>query len=86
MFHRELCYRELKRLGGRFTRQLLELLVWREYAPDEQSLFLDMMQTCGVCFVYRKADDKAGIEAEYIATDLQPERAEVEDALAEKMV
>ena len=84
VFHRELCYRELKRLGGRFTRSLLELLVWREYSPDEQQLFLDMMQTCGVCFVYRKADDKAGIEAEYIAPDLLPERAEVEEALAEK--
>ena len=43
VFNREKCYRELKRLRGRFTRPLLELLVWGEHSVAEQRLFLGMM-------------------------------------------
>ena len=82
VFNREKCYRELKRLRGRFTRPLLELLVWGGYPELEQRLFLDMMLSCGVCFVHRgerygERDD----DTEYIAPDLLPEREAVQAEL-----
>ena len=41
-----------------------------------------MMRSCGVCFVRRKADAKAGVEAEYIAPELLPRRNEIEREIA----
>ena len=84
VFHREHCYRQLKQWRGRFTRPLLALLAWRDYAEAEQQLFLDMMTTCGIVFIHRPADKAAGIEAEYIAPDLLPDQAEVAEELAER--
>jgi internalin A len=75
LFHREKCYRELKRLGGRFTRSLLDMLVWQAHSADEQALFIDMMQSCGLCFTHKPGNKD--VEAEYIAPDLLPARAEV---------
>jgi internalin A len=69
-------------LRGRFTRSLLETLVWREHARPDQELFLDMMRACGVCFVHREGDLKAGVEAEYIAPELLPSRTEIEREIA----
>ena len=40
-----------------------------------------MMESCGICFEVREGDEKAGIEAEYIAPDLLPERAAVQTEL-----
>ena len=48
----------------------------------DQELFLDMMRSCGVCFVRRKGDAKAGVEAEYIASELLPPRKEIEREIA----
>jgi len=76
LFHREKCYRELKRLGGRFTRSLLDMLVWQAHSADEQALFLDMMESCGLCFTHKPGNED--VEAEYIAPDLLPARADVE--------
>ncbi|WP_051013889.1 COR domain-containing protein [Pararhodospirillum photometricum] len=60
--------------GGTFTRILLGL-VWDEaYTPEEQALFLAMMQSCGICFEKLPGDPKAGTEASYLAPDLLPER------------
>jgi internalin A len=84
VFHRERCYRQLRQWRGRFTRPLLELLVWKDYAEAEQRLFLDMMTTCGIVFIHRPADEAAGIEAEYIAPDLLPDKTEVAEELAER--
>ncbi|MGZ8951122.1 MAG: leucine-rich repeat domain-containing protein [Methylobacter sp.] len=84
VFHREKCYQELKRLGGRFSRSLLEMLVWQDYSESEQRLFLDMMQSCGICFVYKEGDQHLGIEAEYMAPELLPSKAELAAELAEK--
>jgi internalin A len=84
VFHRERCYRQLRELRGRFTRPLLELMVWQDYGVEEQRLFLDMMTSCGIVFIHRPADSAAGIEAEYIAPELLPERNEVADELAER--
>jgi internalin A len=84
VFHREKCYQELKRLGGRFSRSLLEMLVWQDYSESEQQLFLDMMQSCGICFVYKEGEQHLGIEAEYMAPELLPSKAELAAELVEK--
>lgn len=81
VFNREKCFRELKRLKGRFTRPLLELLVWREHSRREQELFLRMMVSSGVCFACRKAPDNDLDAIEYVAPDLLPERSAVDDEL-----
>lgn len=82
MFNREKCYRELKRLRGRFTCPLPELLVWGDHSEAEQRLFLDMMLSCGVRFVHRglphvQRDD----DTECIAPELLPERDAVQAEL-----
>jgi len=79
VFHREKCYTKIKRQHGRFTRSDLAEWIWDDagYSVAEQELFLSMMQSCGVCFEYRHPERAKNIEAEYIAPDLLPERAEV---------
>jgi internalin A len=47
----------------------------------EQRLFLDMMQSCGICFVHRRGPYGDGDATEYIAPDLLPERSAVQDEL-----
>ncbi|POZ52408.1 leucine-rich repeat domain-containing protein [Methylovulum psychrotolerans] len=84
VFQRGSCYRELQRLRGRFSRTLLALLVWRDYSDAEQRLFLDMMQSCGICFVHKHGDRQLGTEDEYIAPELLPDKAAVASELAEK--
>ena len=81
VFNREKCWRELKRLRGRFTRPLLELLVWGDHSVAEQKLFLDMMRSCGICFVHRRGPTREDDATEYIAPDLLPERSAVQDEL-----
>jgi internalin A len=49
VFHRQKCYKQLRQLGGRFTRPLLEALVWDGYSVEEQKLS-GMMESCGICF------------------------------------
>jgi internalin A len=82
VFNRQKCWRELRRLRGRFTRPLLELLVWGKHSVAEQQLFLDMMRSCGICFVHREGPDRDDDATEYIAPDLLPEQHEVRDELA----
>jgi internalin A len=80
VFDRKRCYRQLLWMRGRFTRALLDSLVWREHGIEEQKLFLTMMRSCGICFVHREAGD----DTEYVALDLLPERSTVAAELAEK--
>ena len=82
VFNRTERYHQLQRLKGRFTRPDLQTLVWRDYATKDQELFIDMMRSCGVCFVHRQSDAGAKIEAEYIAPELLPSRREVERDIA----
>ncbi|MBI5817569.1 MAG: TIR domain-containing protein [Verrucomicrobia bacterium] len=82
VFDRKQSYPHILGQNGRFTRSLLEMMVWREYSEREQQLFLSLMQTCGICFVYRKENKRLGLETEYIAPDLLPEKASVQDQLA----
>jgi len=69
-------YTIIRRQGGHFTRCLLGQTLWDAdyYTKDEQDLFLSMMRSCGICFENRPGDDDAGLEADYIAPDLLPER------------
>jgi internalin A len=88
VFEREKCYRQLKRLRGRFTRPLLEALAWEGRSVAEQRLFLSMMESCGICFAHRGAGARGAYgrddDTEYIAPDLLPGRAEVQAELDEK--
>jgi internalin A len=81
VFNRQRCYRQLRQLGGRFARPLLESLVWDDHSVDEQKLFLSMMVSCGICFVHRhRTDDDE--EDQFIAPDLLPDRGEVQGEIA----
>jgi internalin A len=84
VFDRTKSYDQLRRLGGRFFRSLLEALVWRDHSRPDQELFLEMMCACGVCFVHRKGDAKLGVEPEYIAPELLPLRKEIEREIAQR--
>jgi internalin A len=81
IFHRERCFKELKKQKGRFTRELLEMLIWwdhakdaAKYTPDEQKVFLGMMENCGICFKVRELSEG---EWEYIAPELLAEFSDV---------
>ena len=74
----------MQRLQGRFTRSLLDLLVWQNHGIEEQKLFLSMMKSCGICFVHRRGADQDDDDTEYIAPDLLPERKMVQAELQEK--
>jgi internalin A len=55
---------------GRFNREDLEVLIWSAYTPEEQKIFLGMMESCGICFKVRELSHD---EWEYIAPELLPE-------------
>src|SRR3984893_3624583 len=81
VFNRDKCYKMLRQQRGRFTRSLLELLVWQNYGQEEQELFLSMRQSCGICFPLKLGDAELGIETEYVAPDLLPQKATIQDEL-----
>jgi internalin A len=83
VFHREKSLRWLQRSRGRFTRSDRLDLIWQDYSRAEADLFISMMESCGIRFTYKDARQDSE-EAEYIAPDLLPERAEIETELAEK--
>ena len=82
VFEREKSYRQIAGMGGRFNRSFLDVTVWSEYTADEQELFLSLMQSAGVCFLRRRADEKMGLQAEYVAPDLLPEKGAIIDQLS----
>ena len=86
VFQRQKSYRHLRFTGGRFTRPLLEDLVWSGYSLAEQQLFLSMMQQCGICFVHRCGlnQEQVDDDTEYLAPDLLPERSTVQTQIEEK--
>jgi internalin A len=55
---------------GRFSRADLEALICSGYKPEEQKIFLAMMESCGICFRVRKFPNN---EWGYIAPELLPE-------------
>jgi internalin A len=76
VFHRQDCYRQLLALGGRFTKDLLNSLAWQEYSHAEQALFLSMMLSSGMAFVYREEDESS--KTSFVVPDLLPQRSECE--------
>jgi internalin A len=78
IFHREKCFKQLKKLLGRFSREDLETLIWSDYTPEEQNIFLGMMESCGICFKVRELPNDEG---EYLAPELLPEWSGVQEQL-----
>jgi internalin A len=74
LFHRDKCFKQLKKHYGRFSREDLELLIWSGYTFAEQYAFLGMMESCGICF-------KVNGEWEYIAPELLPKWSAVQEQL-----
>ncbi|MGH1353187.1 MAG: COR domain-containing protein [Methyloligellaceae bacterium] len=72
---RDATYNIIKQRNGRFTRSDLGHFLWnKKYSEEEQELFLQMMISCGVCFIHQPGDEKNNVEAAYIAPDLLPEK------------
>jgi internalin A len=63
---------------GRFSREDLEPLIWSDYTPDEQNVFLGMMESCGICFKVRELPND---EWEYLAPELLPEWSDAQEQL-----
>lgn len=81
LFHREHTLPKLRR-DGRFTRRDLEHLAWKDYGEEEQQVFLDMMESCGICFRVRNLSaDPHRPEWEYLAPELLPEWSDVQEHL-----
>ncbi len=78
IFRRDKCFKQLKKLHGRFSREDLEMLIWSDYTPEEQKVFLGMMESCGICFKVRKLSND---EWEYIAPELLPEWSDAQEQL-----
>jgi internalin A len=79
LFDRKDVFARLQRRGGLFERADLAQ-VWRDYTEAEQHLFLSMMTSCGICFVYRKgaAGTEESDETLYLAPEFLPERAVIQ--------
>jgi len=78
-FDRKRCYPLLKANRGRFTADLIGELAWPHHSPDEQQLFLSMMESCGIAFVHTRSRDPR--LTEYIAPDLLPARRLLESVI-----
>jgi internalin A len=63
---------------GRFSRADLEALTWCGYTPDEQEVFLSMMESCGICFKVRELSKN---EWEYLAPELLPKWSDAQEQL-----
>ena len=77
-------YKQLTELRlGRFKPSHLAVLAWdaQGHDKDDQYLFLQMMQSCDLCFEYRPAVPDKGVEAVYIAPQLLPEEPSLADSL-----
>jgi internalin A len=63
---------------GRFSRKDLERLIWSDFTPEDQNVFLGMMESCGICF---KARELPNDEWEYLAPELLPEWSDAQEQL-----
>jgi internalin A len=71
---------------GRFSRADLQALIWSNCTPEEQKVFLGMMEDCGICFRVRELPHQEQLEWsnkewEYIAPELLPEWSDVQEQL-----
>ena len=72
---------QIRHHNGRFTRDLLDRLVWEDHLPADRELFISMMLSCGICFKHREIPDGRERVVEYIAPDLLPAADSVRDDL-----
>ena len=72
---------QIRHNNGRFTRDLLDRLVWADHLPADRELFVSMMLSCGICFQHREIQDGWERVVEYIAPDLLPAEDSVRDDL-----
>ncbi|MEY8882283.1 COR domain-containing protein [Donghicola sp. XS_ASV15] len=65
----------IKGMQGKFQQALLGEMQWNRdgYSPEEQELFISMMEACGICFEYEQSTRHTPVT--YIAPDLLPETA-----------
>jgi internalin A len=79
LFDRKETYGRLKRRSGLFERAYLAQ-VWQDYSEAEQRLFLSMMKSCGICFVYREdeTEEQDDDTTVYVAPEFLPEKAVVQ--------
>ncbi len=82
VFDRRKAYPLILNQGGRFTTSLLAMTAWPDYDESERRLFLSLMESCGITFKYREADGRLGLEAEYLAPDMLPDKDVVAAQLA----
>ena len=82
LFDRSKAYSLIVSQGGRFTQSLLAMMAWRDYADAEQRLFLSLMESCGIAFVHRQADERFGLPTEYLAPDMLPAKDAIAPQLA----
>ena len=71
-------FKKIERNHGRFRRSELAEWVWERHGAPEQELFLSFMEQCGICFKIVREDREKRVEAEYVAPDLLPTRADAE--------
>lgn len=70
--------KQIKEQEGRFRADLLARTVWQNFEEGERRLFLSMMVSCGICFLWRERQEgEGGVFREYVAPDLLPEPAAV---------
>ncbi|CAO3407799.1 leucine-rich repeat domain-containing protein [Azospirillum largimobile] len=72
---------QIRNNNGRFTRDLLDRLVWADHLSADRELFVSMMLSCGICFNHREFPDGRERVVEYIAPDLLPAEDSVRDDL-----
>jgi internalin A len=77
VFHRSRAVPWLRE-SGRFTRADLAVTVWQEHSLEEQTLFLGLMESCGVCF---PCGETSQGETRYVAPDLLPRFEAVVDRI-----
>jgi internalin A len=63
---------------GRLSRADLEMLIWSGYTPEEQKVFLGMMESCGICFRLREISQG---EWEYLVPELLPPWSDAQQQL-----
>jgi internalin A len=69
---------------GRFSRADFEALIWSGYTPEEQKVFLGMMEECGICFRVRELPEQPAWkdkEWEYLAPELLPKWSDAQELL-----
>lgn len=71
VFHRDQAINQIRQRNGRFYAEDLGLWLWNQegYSEKEQAQFLEMMESCGVCFSYHEEHKKTYVVPELLPSD-----------------